>query len=63
MNKHVKNKRVIMSAPGTLMLMGEHAVLRGAPALACAVDQRIQVDLQCRRDGRLRIESALGTYE
>lgn len=59
----MKNQRVIMSAPGTLMLMGEHAVLRGAPALACAVDQRIQVDLQCRTDGRLRIESALGTYE
>ena len=56
-------QRVIASAPGTLMLMGEHAVLRGSEALACAVDKRIRVDVQRRTDGLLRVESALGIYE
>lgn len=63
MKSQTENQRVIASAPGTLMLMGEHAVLRGSPALACAVDKRIRVDVQRRSDGRLRVESALGVYE
>lgn len=48
------------SAPGTLMLMGEHAVLRGEPALVCATDQRICV--VARREGtrQIRVQSALG---
>ena len=33
------------SAPGTLMLFGEHAVLRGKQAICCAVNQRIHVSL------------------
>ncbi len=63
MNSNAQYQRVIASAPGTLMLMGEHAVLRGSAALACAVDKRIRVDVQRRTDGNLRVESALGTYE
>lgn len=34
------------SAPGSLMLAGEHAVLRGYPALCAAVDVRIHVSIK-----------------
>ena len=51
------------SAPGTLMLMGEHAVLHGHRALCAAVDPRIAVSLHPRQDQRLRIVSALGERE
>ncbi|MCC5850695.1 MAG: GHMP kinase, partial [Verrucomicrobia bacterium] len=51
------------SAPGTLMLMGEHAVLHGHRALCAAVDPRISVSLHPRQDRRLRVVSALGEME
>ena len=50
------------SAPGSLMLMGEHAVLHGKKALVCAIDQRISVSLTPREDARISIVSALGEY-
>lgn len=46
------------SAPGSLMLFGEHAVLHGKLAICCAVDQRIQVTLTPREDKQIRIISA-----
>jgi mevalonate kinase len=48
------------SAPGSLMLLGEHAVLHGQLALVCAVNRRIQVSLTPRKDRTIRISSALG---
>jgi len=36
-------KKVIVSAPGKLMLFGEHAVVYGKPCLVTAIDQRIYV--------------------
>lgn len=51
------------SAPGTLMLLGEHAVLQGAQALVLAVDKRIRVRLSPQSMRRVRIDSALGSYE
>ena len=50
------------SAPGSLMLLGEHAVLHGQPALVCAVNRRIHVSLAPRNDGAIRITSSLGRY-
>jgi len=50
-------------APGSLMMMGEHAVLHGQPALVAAVNAWMQVELIPRDDGNLRIESQLGTYQ
>ncbi|MDF3128508.1 mevalonate kinase [Kiritimatiellaeota bacterium B1221] len=49
-------------APGTLMLMGEHAVLHGRPALCMAVSQRMQLVLKKRADRNFTIQSALGAY-
>lgn len=39
------------SAPGKLVLLGEYAVLEGAPALAVAVDRRARVRIRARSDG------------
>lgn len=51
------------SAPGSMMLLGEYAVLYGKPALVCAVDKRITVTLTPRHDTRVQIHSALlGDY-
>ncbi len=44
------------------MLMGEHAVLHGELAIACAVDQRISVTLETLEQPVLEIESVLGNY-
>ena len=50
------------SAPGNLMILGEHAVLHGRRALACAVDRRISVTLQPRTDRVICVNSSLGTH-
>lgn len=49
-------------APGSIMLLGEHAVLRGATAIACALDKYIRVTLQPRAGREIRVQSALGEY-
>lgn len=52
------------SAPGSLMLLGEYAVLHGKPALVCAVDKRIGVTLTPRQDTTITITSdLLGIYQ
>lgn len=51
------------SAPATLMLMGEHAVLHGKHALVASVDQRLHVYLSPRQDQRISIHSVLGDFE
>lgn len=51
------------SAPGSLMLLGEHAVLSGGYALVCAVDKRITVRVAGRTDDKIIIHSDLhGEY-
>lgn len=51
------------SAPGSLMLLGEHAVLHGRRALVCAINKRITVSIfQCSEEV-VRIHSGLGDYE
>jgi len=48
------------SAPGSLMLMGEHAVLHGFPAIVSAIDKSIHVELKELDEPLLNIDSALG---
>lgn len=50
-------------APGSLMLMGEHAVLHGVPALCMAVDRRMHLQLRRRQDRRFTLQSALGDFD
>ncbi len=52
---------VTVSAPGSLMLMGEHAVLHGHHALCAAVEDSVQVSLHPGAPGRYDIQSELGT--
>ncbi len=52
-----------VSAPGNIMLMGEHAVLQGYPALVATVDKRLSIQLTSRTDNTIVINSAsLGSY-
>lgn len=50
------------SAPGSLMLIGEYAVLKGASALCAAINKRIEVRLTPRNDNKIIIHSALGEF-
>ena len=51
-----------VSAPGSIMLMGEHAVLRNQLAIVGAVDKRITVTLTPHENKRIEIYSSLGNY-
>lgn len=50
------------SAPGSLMLLGEYAVMHDYPALVCAIDKRITVTLVPSDDEVIEIDSALGSH-
>lgn len=55
--------QVKASAPGSLMLLGEYAVLYGKHAIVCALDKRITVTLTPRKDNRIEIYSSIhGEY-
>jgi mevalonate kinase len=54
---------VQVSAPGSLMLLGEHAVLHGRRALVCAIDQLMSVKRTPLAEPVLKIDSELGQYE
>lgn len=50
-------------APGSLMLLGEYAVLYGKPALVCALNKTITVTVNPRHDNKIHIHSEqLGTH-
>lgn len=50
-------------AYGSLMLLGEHAVLHQGWGICCAIDQSITATLVLRDDRIVVIKSALGCYE
>lgn len=49
--------RVEASAPGKLVLVGDYAVLDGAPALVVAVDRRARVVLETRDDDLVEVRA------
>lgn len=49
--------------PGSAMLLGEHAVLHGYPAVVCAANYFITVTLTPRSDEKIILHSALGGYK
>jgi len=51
------------SAPGNLMLLGEHAVVYGKKAIVAAIDARIAVSLKPLNTATIKIQSRLGSYE
>lgn len=51
------------SAPATLMVVGEHAVVYGHRAIVAAVEGRAQVELRPRRDQHINIFSALANHQ
>lgn len=53
----------LAKAPGSLMIMGEYAVLHGKTALVCAIDQFLTVKIHPRDDDTIIIDSELGHYE
>jgi len=46
-------KMIITSAPGKLMLFGEHAVIHGRPCIVSAVDARMRIFLKKRGDNKI----------
>lgn len=58
----INEPTILASAPGSLMLLGEHAVLHGRRSMVCAIDRRITVSLTPRADRQILIDSALGRY-
>lgn len=55
---------ITIKVPGSSMLLGEHAVLYGYPALVCAVNQYMTVTLHPRKDRNIHIFSkTLGSYQ
>ena len=56
------NKIFTASYPGSMMLMGEHAVLRGHPAIACAINLKLHCQLKPRQDNLIILKSALGVH-
>ena len=51
---------ITVSAPGSLMLLGEHAVLHGHRAMVCAINRRITVHLVPTGEHSVKIVSGLG---
>ena len=52
-------KNFSYSAPGSVMITGEHAVVYGYPAIVCAVDQGVSVEIRHRADRLVKIVSAV----
>lgn len=49
--------KVVASAPGKLMLFGEHAVVYGSPCIVTAVDQRVRVSVVGNGAGEIHVSS------
>ncbi|WPY01346.1 Mevalonate/phosphomevalonate kinase [Candidatus Trichorickettsia mobilis] len=60
---HYKTLAYTASAPGTLMLLGEHSVLENKRAIVLAIDKRINVTLTPRQDMEIIINSDVGKLE
>jgi len=50
-------RKIEVSAPGKLMLFGEHAVVYGRPCIVTAVDQRMKVKIEIKPGKKIKIEA------
>ena len=46
-----------VSAPGKLMIFGDHAVVHGRPCIVTSVDHRMQVSLEKREDNKIHLNA------
>ena len=53
----------IASAPGKIILFGEHFVVHGTPAILAAIDKRVTVTTTFTENKTIKINSELGTIE
>jgi mevalonate kinase len=49
--------RVEASAPGKMILFGEHSVVYGKPAVVLAIDRRARVNAEKRNDKKIFIDA------
>ena len=52
-----KNQTVSISAPGKLMLLGEHAVVYGYPCIATTVGTRMHISVSATDDGKFFLDA------
>jgi mevalonate kinase len=48
-------KNIKVSAPGKIHLLGEHSVVYGKPALLAAINKRVYVEIESRKDKEIEI--------
>ena len=53
----------IASAPGKIILFGEHFVVHGTPAILAAIDKRVTVTSTFTENKTIRVNSKLGTLD
>ena len=53
----------IASAPGKIILFGEHFVVHGTKAILAAIDKRVTVTTTFTENGTIKVNSELGTLE
>ena len=53
----------IASAPGKIILVGEHFVVHGTPAILAAIDKRVTVTTTFTENKTIKVNSQLGTLE
>jgi mevalonate kinase len=54
---NINLKMVTCSAPGKVYLFGEHAVVYGEPAIACAINMRISTSVKLVSSGKIKIDA------
>lgn len=59
----MESKYINFRAPGSLMILGEYAVLHQGFGVCCAIDQYMTAKLNLRSDRIITLKSHLGSYE
>lgn len=53
----MKDNKIKVSAPGKLMLFGEHSVVYGRPCIVTAVNQRMRISVEATKDSEIELEA------
>ena len=55
----IMQRKMSASAPGSIMITGEHAVVYGHPAMVCAIDQRVTITAKPNDNRQVQIFSGI----